>query len=127
CHVVGYATQVGLTQALAGMGRSSQLVLVFVAALAGCDVIEVMETSYPNMATAESRGGISSGWIPQWLPDNAVDLREVHDIDTNESALAFKISGSANWRPLGQCQPVQLSAVTQPRFDVSWWPVSAEL
>ena len=110
------------------MGRSLQLAVVFVAALTGCDLIEVAETTYPDMATAASRGGVSSGWIPEWLPASSTDLRHnIHDVDTNESALAFNISSTARWRPPSQCQAVSASAVTPSRFGPSWWPSQADL
>lgn len=108
------------------MLRSSRLTVLFVVALAGCDPIEVLETSYPDLAEAESRGGVSSGWIPKWLPTSSTNLREIHDIDTNESALAFDISGDTGWRPPSQCNAVPVSAVTPSRFDPEWWPDSDE-
>ena len=109
------------------MCRSSRLAVLFVVALAGCDLAEVVETSYPDLAEADSRGGISSGWIPKWLPISSTNLREIHDVDTNESALAFDISGDAGWRPPSQCQAVLASTVTPSRFDPAWWPAPAEL
>ena len=109
------------------MGRLSQVVVLLAAALAGCDSIDVAETSYPDMAAAASRGGISSGWIPEWLPASSTELREIHKIDTNESALAFNISNSGNWRPPNQCQVVLASAVVPSRYRQSWWPDPVEL
>lgn len=88
---------------------------------------DVAETSYPDMAAATSRGGISSGWIPEWLPANSIDLREIHNIDTNESALAFNISSNGSWRPPSQCKAVLASAVTPSRYRPSWWPTPVDL
>lgn len=109
------------------MGRLSQLAVILVAALAGCDSIDVAETSYPDMTGAASRGGISSGWIPEWLPASSTKLREIHNIDTNESALAFNISNGSDWRPPSQCQVVPSSSVLPSRYRQSWWPDPDEL
>ena len=109
------------------MGKLSPLVVVIVTALAGCDLIEVTETSYPDKAAAISRGGVSSGWIPEWLPVGSTDLREAHNIDTNESALAFSISSSTDWRPPSQCQETPASTVVPSRYRPSWWPSEDEI
>jgi len=90
-------------------------------------MVEVMETSYPDMTSAISRGGVSSGWIPEWLPASAICLREVHNIDTNESALAFNMPSNARWRPPSQCREIPASAVIPSRYRPAWWPSPSEL
>ena len=51
----------------------------------------------PDGGGCASEGAVSAGWIPEWIPVGASSLREVHDIDTNESALAFDIP-PGSWR-----------------------------
>jgi len=109
------------------MRKLSKTVAFLAAALTGCDSIDITETSYPDMAAAASRGGISSGWIPAWLPASSTKLLEIHNIDTNESALAFNIKNSGNWRPPIQCQAVLAAAVVPSRYRQPWWPDPVEL
>ena len=109
------------------MARSSQFAVVLVAAFAGCNLTEVSETFYPDMAAVVAGGGISGGWIPKWLPASSTDLREIHNIDTNESALTFSISSNTSWYPPGQCQAVPASAVVPSRYHPSRWPTPSEL
>ncbi|KAF1717364.1 hypothetical protein CSC75_18485 [Pseudoxanthomonas wuyuanensis] len=46
----------------------------------------------------------------------------MHDIDTNESMLAFKYDPAESWEVPDDCQPVKYSQMTSPRFSRSWWP-----
>ncbi len=48
------------------------------------------EASYADLIAAERAGAIRQGWIPDWVPKSARDLREVHNIDTNQSMLSFR-------------------------------------
>lgn len=55
--------------------------------LTSCDL--VMDSSYATKQEAVDAEMIAKGWIPAWVPEEATDLREVHDLDSNVSALAF--------------------------------------
>ncbi|HYQ23153.1 MAG TPA: hypothetical protein VER16_07110 [Stenotrophomonas sp.] len=56
--------------------------------VAGC--MEVASTEYADRDQAVSRNAIGeSKWLPAWLPEDAVDIRETHDMDTNETWLVF--------------------------------------
>lgn len=60
-------------------------------ALSGC--MEVASTEYADRNQAVSRQAIGeSKWLPSWLPEDAVNIRESHDIDTNESWLVFHLT-----------------------------------
>ncbi|QDL28371.1 hypothetical protein EGM71_11665 [Stenotrophomonas maltophilia] len=61
-------------------------------ALSGC--MEVSSTEYADRNQAVSRQAIGeSKWLPSWLPEDAVNIRETHDMDTNESWLVFRPTG----------------------------------
>jgi len=47
---------------------------------------ETPVTEYSSLAEARA---LDKGWIPSGLPASATKLREVHDIDSNESWIAF--------------------------------------
>ncbi|WP_372015496.1 hypothetical protein [Pseudoxanthomonas sp. 10H] len=89
--------------------------------LSAC-AFERPESSYASLADAGRSGAVEKGWIPAWLPPEAVDIREVHDIDTNESMLAFSYDPRQGWRLSGHCQPVDVARVPSPRFSRRWWP-----
>lgn len=109
------------------MLRVSLSAIVLVATVTGCDFVEVTDTSYPDMSAAVSRGGVSSGWVPRWIPASATDLREVHNIDTNESALAFEVSSADPWPLPDNCIGIKSADAIPSHFKREWWPDATEL
>ena len=112
---------------LAGMTKGRQFVCVFALALLplGCS-LERPEVSYKNFADAEQHGAIERGWIPNWIPGSATDIRELHDLDTNESMMAFELPPGAAWDLPSNCVKVSYNEVQPPRFRSSWWPSAKE-
>lgn len=72
------------------MLKLASLFLVF--ALAACG--EEQETFYDNYADAQKAGAIKRGWIPDFVPASAHNIRERHDIDTNNQLLRFTVNPS---------------------------------
>lgn len=67
---------------------STSLVVAVAIAVSGC--MEVASTGYADRNEAIARDAIGkSKWLPEWLPEDAVNIREAHDMDTNESWLVF--------------------------------------
>jgi hypothetical protein len=95
-------------------------------ALTGC-LSDTLDASYRSMADAVSGGAVDKGWIPEWLPQGAINLREVHNLDTNVSALAFDIPHGVTWLPPEHCSSVDYGAVAPSHFGRSWWPSSKVL
>ena len=110
------------------MARSSLFLFLTLlsSAVSGC-VETTLDASYPTMAEAISAGAVSRGWIPAWLPKHSTNLREVHDLDSNESALVFQFSDRADWPPSNQCHPEEFAGITPPRLERPWWPSVSEL
>lgn len=124
CHMLCAPMQRGLIQALAGMNhlpRRFAVLLLLAAAVSGC-FWERPESSYSSFAEAKRSGAIDKGWIPAWIPSSATDIREMHDIDTNESMLTFTYDAQQSWELPADCQPVSYSQTTSPRFSRNWWP-----
>jgi hypothetical protein len=48
----------------------------------GCS--ERQESFFANMKDATASGAVARGWIPGDLPNSVTDVRELHDVDTNE-------------------------------------------
>jgi hypothetical protein len=94
--------------------------------LSGC-WLERREVSYTNMQEALEHGAVDRGWIPDWIPLSATNIREIHDLDTNESMMAFELPRQAKWQLPSDCKPVPYGEIGPPRFDRSWWPSNAEL
>jgi hypothetical protein len=88
--------------------------------LASCN--ERPEVFYADAAAARGAGSVDRGWIPDWLPTSARNIYEMHDLDTNESMLAFSFN-PADPPDVGQsCTQIQPEALRPVRFRRSWWP-----
>lgn len=108
---------------------STRLLLLFALCLilASCDLDLVMDSSYATKQEAVDAEMIAKGWIPAWVPEEATDLREVHDLDSNVSALAFSKPRSKQLLLPPGCRPVDHSATQPALFNRSWWPSETAL
>lgn len=50
---------------------------------------EDSETHYAGVAAARADGAFARGWLPEILPDDATDIWEFHNIDTNLTWACF--------------------------------------
>ena len=55
----------------------------------GCG--ETATVSYPTYADAERAGAVARGWIPRFVPRTATEIREAHNLDTNQQWLRFRV------------------------------------
>ena len=101
--------------------------LLMIIGISGCDLLERPEMSYVNMTEAIEHGAIDRGWVPEWIPAQATNIREIHDIDTNESMMAFDLPNTVDWRLPNGCKLISYSELRQPRFSRNWWPSNSEL
>lgn len=83
-----------------------------------------METYYPNYGAVMKAGEVGEGkWIPEFLPQSATDIREVHNIDTNEIWLSFHFNSQELTAMVSSCKEVSESDFHYPRKRIgSWWP-----
>jgi hypothetical protein len=82
------------------------------------------ESAFANVKEARASGAVARGWVPNDLPESASDLRELHDLDTNEVWGTFRLPSSEQ-APAITLAPVETSkisghSVRSPR--ASWWP-----
>ncbi len=96
--------------------------------------LDIRESQYPTMAQAREDQAIQHGWLPEFLPPSATDIRERHDLDTNAVILRFHfpVNETGFWN--GACQPVDLDQAGRPDLrpdgqpdgrltaSASWWP-----
>lgn len=70
------------------ISRSAIFLSVLLAGfVSACD--ELQESYYDSRAAVVRDGAIQRGWIPDFLPESAANIREFHDLDSNETWLRF--------------------------------------
>jgi hypothetical protein len=94
---------------------------------AGCS--DVKESAYATMQDARQAGAVDHGWLPDFLPNSARSIREMHNIDTNQVWCTFEFS--ARDRPTLQAALSPLTVVEIRGKEVrsagkSWWPAVLE-
>ncbi len=97
------------------------------ALLAGCIAGETPQAAYPDLPAAVADGAVARGWIPDWLPADATDLHEIHDLDNNHSALRFQTDMQAPWAPPPSCRAIDAGQLTPSSLQVASWPSPASL
>jgi hypothetical protein len=96
---------------------------VLCAMLAACTLIEQPSSHFAHRQDAEEAEMFAKGWLPEWLPVSAKNLREKHDIDTNASILRFEYDTAKETPPFGDaCEPIAAAHLESPRLDAWWWP-----
>ena len=69
------------------------LVILLVASTMGCR--ERFYQSFGSGEAAHQSELAKQGWVPQWLPSEAVAVQVEHDIDTNERWLRFRLPNTS--------------------------------
>jgi hypothetical protein len=100
--------------------RSVAALLLAGAIVASCS--ERQEAFYQDAAGARRAGAVERGWIPDWLPQGARAIHEVHDLDTNQSLLAFSFDPADGPVLTQSCTQIQREALEAVPFSASWWP-----
>ncbi|MGF6416673.1 hypothetical protein ABH900_000134 [Stenotrophomonas sp. AN71] len=94
-------------------------------ALCACGL--VMDSSFDTMQEAIDSDQVNKGWIPAWVAHEATDLREVHDLDSNTSALAFTKPPAVPLQLPADCQATTFNNSDPVAFNRYWWPGEATL
>ncbi|WP_350259317.1 hypothetical protein [Stenotrophomonas riyadhensis] len=103
----------------------SILPLTVCTALSACGL--VMDSSFDTLQQAIDADMVNKGWIPDWVPHEATNLREVHDLDSNTSALAFTKPRVVLLKLPADCQATASGDSDPVAFDRYWWPGNATL
>jgi hypothetical protein len=99
------------------------VLLVLCVATAGCAWIEQPSSHFTDREEALEAGMFAKGWLPEWLPASAKNLREKHNMDTNASVLRFEFNASTDEPPFGvACESTTPDRIARPRVDAWWWP-----
>lgn len=106
--------------------RCRVFVLLTPALIAAC-ALETIDSSHDTLQDAISERQVEKGWIPGWVPAEATNIREVHNLDSNASSLSFDLPTKAALTIPGHCSQVAYSVVVHEKFERAWWPSSEEL
>ncbi len=79
-----------------------------------------MYAKYENMDAVRADGAIGRGWIPAWLPENAINIHEHHDLDTSIRAISFTVDQPEEWPWPIECVPAQTAP--RPRIRTKLFP-----
>lgn len=89
------------------------VLLACVVILYGAMRLEITESYYETYEKiVEIPNVFDAGWIPAWLPKTAKQIKESHDIDTNEVWITFEFSTSDKF--FESCLPLKKSAIDLP-------------
>ena len=82
-----------------------------------------VQASYPTRADAEKSGAIARGWVPSIVPGGSTQIREMHNVDTNEVWGKFVFPSSSTETLRAALNEIDVSSfggkVRPPK--VSWW------
>ena len=94
--------------------------------LSGC-LDTLLDVHFATAKEARDAGYVDGGWIPTWFPDDATDIDESHDVDTNISMLAFSLPDPGALVLPDTCRPVEHTQTFPPPLERAWWPDEASL
>ncbi|ASU81784.1 hypothetical protein CDO52_02350 [Nocardiopsis gilva YIM 90087] len=91
--------------------------LAAAALLASCSA-ETQEAHYDDLEEARAEGAVDQGWIPEWVPEEARNIQEMHDLDTNAQLLAFTVGSRTMPEP---CEELAVDP-EGPSLSADWFP-----
>lgn len=94
--------------------------------ISACEKMDTVETTYPDFESVIKASAIGKGkWIPKFLPPSATNIRERHNLDTNEIWLSFHFNTTDQTSLSRACQPITARKITYPRKSPGrWWPAA---
>jgi hypothetical protein len=86
--------------------------------------MDTVEAVYPSFAAAAQAQAIGDEkWIPSFVPRSATDIREIHNLDTNEVWLAFRFeSQDREWLDRPCVTSGDRPMILPRRRPADWWP-----
>jgi hypothetical protein len=83
---------------------------------------ETVDANYATFTEAQAAGAVVRGWVPEWIPTGASNIRESHNLDTNSFMVRFAVPKSTDLQLPKACEPVALNVPPSPPFHRTWWP-----
>ena len=81
---------------------------------------EDMVAEYENHAEAVADGSVARGWVPEFVPETARSIRDVHNIDTNRQWMRFEVPEEDARRMISEMAHVSPQNVSLPRRPPRW-------
>jgi hypothetical protein len=85
---------------------------------------DTIERTYKTRTEAEFDGAIAAGWVPSWFPQEAMEIREAHDIATKSVMVRFSYPKEYALKVPQFCARTSATAAPPPPFKRAWWPAS---
>jgi hypothetical protein len=101
------------------------VVAVFLLGLSACSRCASGSSECPyvvfdDVEVARSNGAFERGWLPDWLPNEATEIHEFHDLDTNAQAITFSIERIPEFDWPSEC--TQATTASRPRLKTEKFP-----
>jgi len=96
--------------------RISFIVIIICLILNGCS--DVYSAKFTDVDEASEAGAFIRGWLPDWLPSNAVNIYEIHNLDTNVQAFSYQLPEIQKWP--SDCEFVK--STPNPRLKAKSFP-----
>jgi len=88
---------------------------------------DTIDDSYATAQEVVDSGSLDRGWIPRWLPEDASQIQETHNLDLNMSELSFLIPERDSLELPAGCAPASYENVVPAYIKRRWWPSEQEL
>lgn len=79
-----------------------------------------LEEHYDNWESVKKSGSISRGWLPIWLPVEARNIHEKHNLDSSAIAFSFELSNPNFF--LNELDCLDVSSAPKPYIKISSFP-----
>ena len=87
--------------------------------LTGCDDLR-MYSEYEDLDAVRADGAFERSWFPAWMPEDAIDIHEYHDLDTSIQSISFRIENDSEFNWPKHCS-IAID-VTKPRLKTKKFP-----
>ena len=91
---------------------------------AACDYLDTRESTYETVHEAHAAGAVDQGWVPEYLPPSAREIRERHNVATSEVWGRFEFKAGDLAQTAHACRPVDVREVSLPGAETrgtAWW------
>ena len=89
--------------------------------LISCSSELTLQESYKDWEAVKASGSMRRGWLPKWLPIEARNIHEKHNLDSG--AIAFSFEHANSTLPLiEELNCINLSAAPKPFIKVKTFP-----
>ena len=100
------------------MNRHAIPLLVAIAS-SGC--AETQDAEFRNKSELFAAEYMAKGWVPEWIPNTAQSIQQVHQADTVETMLAARYDENEKIEYPNSCHQADGHKLPEPPFNREWW------